>query len=123
MPPIVPNRVVFERTLERSTDDGGYGNAALQRTLHIVQVSSQNLRRYTQALAPELAVLWFSGASAASGRGAIMTHIPAEGFHWPWYVELAAERGWRLSMHKGISPVEFRHLWHAGEARSAPWRF
>ena len=122
LPPFVPSRVVFEHTLELSADAASCRAATVQRVLHVEQASSLNLRRYVQDLAPTTAILWFSGATADNGRGAIMAHVPAEGFHWSWYVGLAAEQGWGLSTHKGISPVEFRHTKRAGEAGELRWQ-
>ena len=118
LPPFVPSRVVAETTLERHDDEICYSAASRGLELHLRQASSANLSRYTQDLAPTTAILWFSGASSAAGRGAIMAHVPAEGFHWSWYVGLAADLGWGLSTHNGISPVEFRHLRRAGETGS-----
>lgn len=114
LPPFVPSRVVFERTFERQSDVDLYRLAKEQHVFHVAQRSSQNLRRYVDELAPRAVIVWISGKSAANGRGAILAHTPAEGFHWAWYVGLAAEQDWGLSTHRGISPVEFRHLQKAG---------
>jgi len=122
LPPFVPARVVFEHTLERSVDAGTYRAARMHRVFHIEQTSSLNLRRYVHDLAPTTAILWFSGGSAGNGHGSIMAQVPADGFHWSWYAGLAADQGWGLSTHKGISPVEFRHLRRAGEASEVGWR-
>ncbi len=121
-PPFVPNRVVFEQTYERVGEAELYRVAKAQRVFHIAQKSPQNLNRYVNDLAPTTAILWFSGASAENGQDAIMAHVPAEGFHWSWYVGLAAENGWGLATHRGISPVELRYLRRAGEAGRDRWR-
>lgn len=122
LPPFVPNRVVFEQTFERVGEAELYRVAKAQRLFHIAQKSPQNLNRYVHDLAPTMAILWFSGASAENGQGAIMAHVPAGEVHWSWYVGLAADRGWDIATHKGISPVESRHLRRAGEAGRVSWR-
>ncbi len=123
LPPFVPNRVLLEQTFERVGETELYRVAKAQRVFHIAQKSPQNLNRYVHDLAPTTAILWFSGASAENGQGAIMAHVPAEEFHWSWYVGLAADRNWDIATHKGISPVELRHLRRAGEAKRTGWGF
>ncbi len=122
LPPFVPNRVVFEQTFERVGEAELYRVAKAQRVFHIAQKSPQNLNRYVHDLAPTTAILWFSGTSADNGKGAIMAYVPAEEFQWCWYVGLAADLGWDIATHKGISPVELRHLMRAGEVKRAGWR-
>jgi len=84
--------------------------------IHVHVDSAANLQRRVSIVAPEAALIWYTGNTAANQRGAIMAYIPEGDGYRTWYVGFTGEGEWNVSDVKGITREEFRGLL----ARSAP---
>lgn len=101
IPPFVPNRVVSQSVF--TADSGGtYRQDPCAADLHVRQTSMDNGRRKLSGLVADSALVWWSGCSAASGRGSVMAYVPAPGGHMGWYVEAKGPAPWRPGYCRGL---------------------
>jgi len=89
VPPFVPSRIVGERCYGERPN-GGYVEVPCRAPLHISQTSENNLRRRVRTIAPNEALLWYSGNSATNGRGSVLAYVLSQGEYEAWYADLAA---------------------------------
>src|SRR5271165_170792 len=92
IPPFVPNRVVSQRRFsspDYAEVDGG-------KPIHSKVVSSVALLRKAATVAPNTALVWYSGKSLTAGRASVMAYTPVENSYWPWYAGWQQQGSWRL---------------------------
>ncbi len=106
IPPFVPNRVISQRRFSAPE----FVEIESGKPVHINIESSQAGLRRTVDVARGAAVLWYSGNSELSGRGAIMAHVPVEGAYSAWYTGWAKRKTWELILRKEISAQEIAAL-------------
>ena len=109
VPPFHPNRVRSQRTYAASGDSYKLIEAP---ALHIAQASSENLvlDRAVEAVAPNTALVWFSGNTASNGKGAMLVYVPETDGYWGWYCGFESEDGWRRTRLAGIDQIELDQL-------------
>jgi hypothetical protein len=111
VPPFVPNRVVSQRRFASPSYkeiDGG-------KSIHKHIPSSLALSRKAAGIVPRAALVWYSGNSIATGRGAVMAYVPVDGSYWPWYAALeAGEPSWRVTETWDIKRNDFIGLMQYG---------
>jgi len=93
IPPFVPNRVVSQRMFSAPAYeeiDGG-------KPIHKRIPSGIALNRTVATAAPNSALVWYSGESKATGRGAVMAYVPVGDSYWPWYAALETGEPWRIT--------------------------
>jgi hypothetical protein len=106
VPPFVPNRVLWERSFSFPS-----GTERMDRpALHVSMPSSDAVQRKFSNVAPDAAILWFSGNSKTNNRGAIMSCIPTSEMHWAWYAGWSRDHSWNTAGLKGISATELSAL-------------
>src|SRR5882757_1388862 len=113
IPPFVPNRIVSERRLVAPT----YVETAVRQPIHLNIASRDALRRNVSEVAPGAVLVWFSGDSKKSGRGSLMSYVPAGESYWSWYVGYAKRESWRVvktlelkpSIANSATPAEGAH--------------
>jgi hypothetical protein len=115
IPPFVPERVVSQRRFAGPD----YEEADPGMPVHRKMMSQMALGRRTSLDPPETALAWYSGSSAANGRGALMAYIPIESRCWAWYVGLECAESWRLGKTLLIDPERFERLRERGKAFQA----
>ena len=106
VPPFVPNRVVWERCFSVSSDT----ERKDRRALHVSTPASGAVLRKISNVAPDAAIVWFSGKSKVNERGAIMSYIPTPEGYWSWYAGWSNGGGWSTTALKGISAAELSLL-------------
>jgi hypothetical protein len=106
VPPFTPNRIVTEASFVMGSDERYFGLAGSVQ-LHQFQTSERNSRRKLSAVAPDAALFWWSGRSAANARGNVMSYLPGVGGHVGWYV------GFRRD-GEVVNP-EQKAIWNAAE--------
>ncbi len=111
IPPFVPNRVLAQQHWARDPESGSFVSEPAA-PVHIWTDSGSNLQRRVSVIAPEAALLWYTGKTAVNNRGAIMVHVPdgEEDGYWAWYVGFSGKSEWAASEFRGISREEFRRL-------------
>ncbi len=99
VPPFVPSRVVAITYLIRARD-GSFASGPAPFILHPQQASASNLSRHLRTLAPTTAFFWLSTAIASSGRGALMSYVPAHGLgHHCEYIGFRVSPSLRVTTH------------------------
>ena len=110
VPPFVPNRVVSQRRFAGPAYeevDGG-------KPLHTQIPSNLALVRKTGIAAPGTALVWYSGNSKTTGRGALMAYIPVAGSYWAWYVGFVAKKTWQVNEAWDIKREDLSELMEQG---------
>ena len=101
LPPFIPARVVSQHRFGQAGTDPGR-----QNQLHVRQLSSQNLQRYTEIVLKDASAFWYSGGSASNGRASFMAYVSTPDGHWPWYVSLRRKETWQVVECIGIGIQE-----------------
>ena len=106
IPPFVPNRVVSQRRFRAAgceeTDSG--------KPIHTNVESTVALLRKAATVAPNTALVWYSGSTSATGRGAVMVYLPVAGSYWSWYAGWQKQGTWRLIETRNIKRDELLRL-------------
>lgn len=109
LPPFVSNRIIGEWHYRRHEVGDGYRELGPSPGIHHRGWSARNLHRQVERIVPDSALFWFSGNTAAMGRGSLMAYVPVDDQeHWPWFVALARDGEWRIARRKGIHIYEIR---------------
>jgi len=106
IPPFAPNRVVLQRRFGAP----GYSEGEVGKPIHIRVGGGQAVLRRVSEIAGGAALVWYSGRSQKTERGAIMAYLPGEGGYRPWYTGWAKSEEWELIQPKDISPQELANL-------------
>ena len=93
IPPFVPNRVVSQRRFSAPT----YEEIDCGKPIHRRMPSRLALNRTAATTAPKSALVWYSGESKVTGRGAVMAYIPAGDSYWLWYTALEMGQPWSVA--------------------------
>lgn len=106
VPPFVPSRVVSQKRFAATA----YNEVQAGPPIHIQVESTEAILRRVSRIAAGAALLWYSGCSEQSGRGAIMAYIPERDDYLPWYAGWAKRKKWELVQPKEISVQELTNL-------------
>ncbi len=93
IPPFVPHRVASQRRFAAPT----YEEIDPGKPVHARMRSSVALWRKAALAASATALVWYSGKSSGSGRGAVMAYVPVKNSYWPWYAGWEKRQSWHLS--------------------------
>ncbi len=93
IPPFVPSRVVSQRRFVSPV----YEEVDQGRPIHLQTGSDEARPREAATEVPGTALVWYSGNSKSSERGAVMVHAPVGTSYWPWYVALETGDPWRVT--------------------------
>jgi len=63
---------------------------------------------------PQSALIWYSGASEATGRGAVMAYVPAGDSYWLWYAALETGESWSVTETLDIKRDDLASLMEQG---------
>ncbi len=116
MPPFVPNRVLSQQSWDLDPADRSF-HASNAADIHVQADSATNLQRRVAQVAPEAAILWYSGNTITNQRGAIMAYLPEDEDYKTWYVGLASGEEWEVANAKGINQKEFQALMDHSSSR------
>jgi hypothetical protein len=114
IPPFVPNRVVSQRKFSAPT----YEEIDCGKPIHMRMPSSVALNRTVADAAPKSALIWYSGESKVTGRGAVMAYVPAGDSYWLWYAALETGESWRVTETLDIKRDDFESLMEQGSDAS-----
>jgi len=106
IPPFVPNRVVSQRRF-RAPD---YREGDAGKLIHVRVEGGQAILRRVSEVAGGAALVWYSGRSHTTERGAIMAYVPGARGYTPWYAGWAKHEEWELVQPKEISAQELANL-------------
>lgn len=115
IPPFVPNRIVSERRFVAPV----YSETAMPTPIHLCIPSKVARTRSVSDVAPGAALIWFSGDSKNSGRGSVMSYVPAGESYWSWYVGYAKRESWRVVKTLELKPSIANSAIPAGEANTS----
>jgi hypothetical protein len=110
VPPFVPNRVVSQRRFSAPT----YEEVDCGKPIHKRMPSRVALNRTVATAAPRSALLWYSGESKATGRGAVMAYVPAGDSYWLWYAALETGASWSVTETLDIKRDDLGSLMEQG---------
>lgn len=102
LPPFHPNRILGGAEYHRA-DDGHYRFAGSLNHLHRNQRSEVNLGRRIRR---NTLHAWYSGNTATTNKGVLMTYISSNDITKAWYVMFDGHDDWRLDQHVGITRSE-----------------
>jgi len=103
---ILPNRVVSQRRFAAPT----YDEVDAGTPIHIQTESTEAILRRVSRVGDGAALVWYSGNSGQSERGAIMAYVPVGDSYSPWYTGWAKRQDWELVQPKEISGQEVTSL-------------
>lgn len=106
VPPFVPGRVVLQRRFAAPD----YHEIDRGEPIHKEISSSECLQRRLSEVAPNAALIWYSGNSRAAGRGALMAYLPIGDSYWPWYSSWQSGDPWSVTQTKAIKREELQRL-------------
>jgi hypothetical protein len=106
IPPFVPNRVASQRRFRAPE----YREINAGKPIHIQIDSAKATRRRVSEIAGGAALIWYSGCSNTTERGAIMAYVPGERGYTPWYTGWAKREEWELVQPKEISAQQLAKL-------------
>jgi hypothetical protein len=112
VPPFVPKRVISQRRFIAPA----YAEVESGPPIHIQIQSSEAILRRVSSVSNGAALLWYSGGSERTGRGAIMAYVPIDETYLPWYTGWAKRDHWMLVQPKDISGRELDTLISSGQA-------
>ena len=110
IPPFVPNRVVSQRRFAGPS----YEEIDSGKPIHKRIPSSLALLRKAAAAVPGAALVWYSGDSKATGRGALMAYVSVGASYWPWYAALETGEPWRVTETWDIKREDLASLMELG---------
>jgi len=110
IPPFVPNRVVSQRRFSAPT----YEEIDFGKPIHQRMPSRVALNRTVATAAPKSALIWYSGESKVTGRGAVMAYVPAGDSYWLWYAALETGESWNVTETLDIKPDDLASLMAQG---------
>ena len=93
IPPFVPNRVVSQQRFSAPT----YEEIDCGKPIHKRMPSRVALNRTVATAAPKSALVWYSGESKVTGRGAVMAYVPAGDSYRLWYAALETGESWSVT--------------------------
>jgi hypothetical protein len=115
IPPFVANRIVGQRDFDLDDSQGTYHFVGKLSNIHHQGWAAENLTRSIQQVAPTAALFWVSGDTVSTGRGSLMSYIPVEQEHWPWFVAFARKTEWNVTHRKNIHEYELRMFQQSSE--------
>jgi hypothetical protein len=110
IPPFVPNRVVSQRRYSSPT----YEEIDCGEPIHKRIPSRIALTRTVATAATKSALVWYSGKSKATGRGAVMAYVPAGDSYWLWYAAFEAGESWSVNETLDIKRDDLASLMEEG---------
>jgi hypothetical protein len=110
VPPFVPNRVVSQRRFSAPT----YEQVDCGEPIHKRMPSRVALNRPVTTAAPNSSLVWYSGESKVTGRGAVMAYVPAGDSYWLWYAALEAGESWSVTETLDIKREDLASLMEQG---------
>jgi hypothetical protein len=106
IPPFVPSRVVSQRRFAGPA----YVEVPSGKPIHLRVPSSVALLRKAATAEPRTALVWYSGNSRITGRGAVMAYLPIGNSYWAWYAALETGDSWHITKTCGIKPEDLSKL-------------
>jgi hypothetical protein len=109
IPPFVPNRVVSQRRVSGPA----YGESMVaSRSIR----GGTALKRMAATEAPKSALVWYSGESESTGRGAVMAYVPAGDSYWLWYAASETGESWSVTETLDVKRDDLASLIEQGSA-------
>jgi hypothetical protein len=106
----VPNRVVSQRRFSGAA----YREIESGKPIHQRIRGGKALRRMAAAESPQSALIWYSGESEATGRGAVMAYVPAGDSYCLWYAALETGESSSVSETLDIKREDLASLMEQG---------
>ena len=109
-PPFSPNRVAGQWSYVRLGNH--YTEAPLPVLPHPTKrkPSRKNLHRRVQEFSRSACFVWYSGNTAANGRGSVMVYRVAADRVECWFAAFNQKNGWKLHVAKGASRDDIQQL-------------
>jgi hypothetical protein len=109
-PPFSPNRVAGQWSYVRVGDH--YTEAPLPVLPHPTKrnPSRKNLHRRVQEFSGSACFVWYSGNTAANGRGSVMVYRVAADRVECWFAAFNQKNRWKLHVAKGASRDDIQQL-------------
>jgi len=112
LPPFHPHRVISQ-TASRLMN-GEYRRFEAP-PLHVLQTSSQNLRRKMLRQTRSGVFAWWTSHTAANRRGSLMVYSQIEDESSTWFLDLKKDGSWKVNTSLGIPDAVIKKCMEAGE--------
>jgi hypothetical protein len=109
VPPFVPNRIVSQKRFAAPD----YVEIDPGEAINVSLPSMKAMKRKISVVAPETAIVWFSGNSQKDGRGCLLAYIPTRhtvDSHWQWYAAWKSDKTWELNETLNIKRADVLRL-------------
>lgn len=114
-PAFHPNRILSQQDFERDDTAAAWREIAPKTEVHPHIESGTNLQRRVSGVAPDAALVWYTGNTRPNRRGALMAYVPSEGGYHTWYAGLVAGPEWKVDRAREISHED---LWELVQGRA-----
>ena len=108
IPPFHPNRVESSDFYQKTA--GNYVKKENQKTFHVFQESSKNLKRYISEFSTDGLFVWYSGNSKTNDRGTLMCYFIRESENLTFFITLSGKKNWNVSHTKGVLRNEIQSI-------------
>ncbi len=108
VPPFHPNRVEScDLYVKR---DGDYEKQEIKKSLHIIQETTNNLKRKISDFSDKGLFIWYSGNSITNNRGSLMGYFVADGDCFTFYLTLTGDKNWNAEKVHGLTTKEIKTI-------------
>lgn len=108
VPPFHPNRI--EKTDFYRRKNRNYEKQEAEKTLHILQQSTSNLKRKISNFSNNGLFLWYSGNTITNHKGSIMGYLVTNEECFTFYVTLARQKNWNAEKAIGLTTKEIQRI-------------
>jgi hypothetical protein len=108
VPPFHPNRV--EKSDFYRKANGAYGKQKVGKRLHIIQESTNNLKRKISDFSDNGLFLWYSGNTMTNKKGSLMGYFVMEEDCFTFYLTLTMDKNWNAEKAIGLRKKEIQTI-------------
>ena len=108
VPPFHPSRV--DSCDYYRLDNGIYNKQTTDKTLHIIQASTDNFKRKIADFTDNGLFIWYSGNSKANNKGTLMGYLVRDNDCYTFYISLTGDKKWNVNRTKGIPTKEVEEI-------------
>ena len=108
VPPFHPNRV--EKSDFYRKENGDYEKQKNGKPLHIIQESTNNLKRRISDFSNKGLFLWYSGNTIINSKGSLMGYFVTDDDCFTFYLTLTGDKNWDAEKAIGLTTKEIQTI-------------
>ena len=90
--------------------NGDYEKQEIKNPLHIIQESTDNLKRRISDFSDKGFFIWYSGNSMTNNRGSLMGYFVADSDCFTFYLTLSRDKNWNAEKVHGLTTKEIKTI-------------